>query len=76
MTSAAQSSNTSTNELLDLLGAETKAPGWPNVLSNTSTKLPRPKAPVVDIETNNEVPASEDLKGILSTPISTNGDQD
>jgi len=65
MTSAAQKSKTSVDELLNLLAAETKAPGWPNVLSSTSTKAPRPKAPVVNIETDNNVSASEDLKGIF-----------
>jgi len=45
-----------------LLGAETKAPSWPNVLSNTSTKAAREKTPIVDIEKQSEVSPSEDIK--------------
>jgi triose/dihydroxyacetone kinase / FAD-AMP lyase (cyclizing) len=48
---------------MELLGAETKAPAWPNVLSNTSTKLTRKETPVVDIEKQTEISASEDING-------------
>jgi len=49
---------------MELLGAETKAPSWPNVLSNTSTKAARKETPVVDIETQTELSPSEDIKGM------------
>jgi triose/dihydroxyacetone kinase / FAD-AMP lyase (cyclizing) len=48
---------------MELLGAETKAPSWPNVLSNTSTKAVRKEIPVVDIGKQTEVSPSEDIKG-------------
>jgi dihydroxyacetone kinase len=62
---AAKESKTSVSELMELLGAETKAPSWPNFLSNTSTKFPQKKTPVVDIEKQTEVPVSEDIKGTV-----------
>lgn len=46
-----------------LLGAETKAPAWPNVLSNTSTKVARKEIPTVDIEKQTEVAAKEEIEG-------------
>lgn len=48
---------------MDLLGAETKAPSWPNVASNTSTKVEREKAPTVDIEKQTEPSRKEDIQG-------------
>jgi len=63
LTTAAKESKTSVSELLELLGAETKAPAWPNVLSNTSTKVARKATPVVDINKQADISASEDIKG-------------
>jgi len=63
LTTAAKKSKTSVSELMELLGAETKAPSWPNVLSNTSTKEVQKGTPVVDIEKRSEVSANEDIKG-------------
>ena len=63
LTTAANKSKASVSELMELLGAETKAPSWPNVLSNTSTKEARKGTPVVDIEKRSEVSAKEDIKG-------------
>jgi dihydroxyacetone kinase len=48
---------------MDLLAAETKAPSWPNVLSNTSTKETRREIPIVDIEKTAEISPNEDIKG-------------
>jgi dihydroxyacetone kinase len=62
LTTAAKSSKTSVSELMDLLGAETKAPAWPNVLANTSTKAVRKGPPGIDISKQNRVPDSEDIK--------------
>lgn len=64
LTVAAQESKTTTAELLNLLGAGTKAPSWPNVLSNTSTKVLSKKFPTPDIESQTEVTSNEDIKGI------------
>jgi dihydroxyacetone kinase len=66
LTIAAKESKTSVSELMELLGAETKAPAWPNVLSNTSTKVTRKEAPTVDIEKQTEISAKEELKGMDS----------
>lgn len=66
LTTAAKESKTSVSELMELLGAETKAPSWPNVLSNTSTKVARKETPIVDIEKQTEVRESEDIKGTVS----------
>jgi dihydroxyacetone kinase len=63
LTTAAKESKTSVSELMELLGAETKAPSWPNVLANTSTKTARKETPVVDIEKQIGVSANEDIKG-------------
>jgi len=63
LTTAAKESNTSVSELMDLLGAETKAPAWPNVLSNTSTKAVRKEIPIVDIEKETEISPNEEIKG-------------
>jgi dihydroxyacetone kinase len=63
LTAAAKESKSSVEELLELLGAETKAPSWPNVLSNTSTKVSRKDAPAVDIDSQTDVPSNEDIKG-------------
>jgi dihydroxyacetone kinase len=41
ITRAASASSSTTSELLGLLSAPTTAPSWPNVLSNTSTKVAR-----------------------------------
>ena len=62
LTTAASSSKTSVSELMQLLGAETKAPAWPNVLANTSTKEKRKEAPGIDISKQNEVSDSEDIR--------------
>lgn len=51
---------------MDLLGAETKAPAWPNVLSNISTKTKRKETPDVDIEKQAKVSADEDIKSMSS----------
>lgn len=66
LTNAARESKTSVSELMELLGAETKAPSWPNVLSNTSTKAGRKEAPIVDIEKKSDISANEDIKGKIS----------
>lgn len=63
LTTAAKESKTSVSELLDLLADETKAPSWPNVLSNTSTKADRTAAPEVDIEQRTQIPPEDDIKG-------------
>jgi dihydroxyacetone kinase len=62
LTAAAHSSKTSVYELMDLLAAETSAPAWPNVLANTSTKLPRKAPPEIDISKKNQISDSEDIK--------------
>ncbi|EPE26915.1 DAK1/DegV-like protein [Glarea lozoyensis ATCC 20868] len=61
LTIAAKESNTSVDELLGLLAYETKAPAWPNVLSNTSTKAERKPTPVVDIEKQTPISTEEDI---------------
>jgi dihydroxyacetone kinase len=66
LTAAANKSKTSVSELMDLLGAETKAPSWPNVQSNTSTKEGPKETPIVDIEKRSEASAKEDIKGRMS----------
>jgi dihydroxyacetone kinase len=48
---------------LELLNAETKAPSWPNVLANSSTKDDRKQTSIVDIEKQNDISADEDIKG-------------
>lgn len=63
ITTAAKNSETSVAELLELLADETNAPAWPNVLSNTSTKVERPAAPKIDIEKQTQISASEEIKG-------------
>jgi dihydroxyacetone kinase len=60
---AAKESKTSVSELLDLLADQTKAPSWPNVLSNTTTKVDRTAAPEVDIEKQTEISPEDDIKG-------------
>jgi len=54
------------SELMELLAAETKAPSWPNVLSNTSTKVARKQTPVVDIEKQPQISPEEDIEGTKS----------
>jgi dihydroxyacetone kinase len=66
LTTAAEESKTSVSELMELLGEQTKAPAWPNVLSNTSTKVARKEIPTVDIEKQTEISAEEDIKGTIS----------
>lgn len=63
VTTAAKESETSASELLELLSAETKAPNWPNVLANTSTKVDRKAVPVVDLEKRTKVSPEADIKG-------------
>jgi dihydroxyacetone kinase len=48
---------------MDLLGAETKAPAWPNVLANTSTKSAERNSPEADIEKQTPVSPDEDIRG-------------
>ena len=67
LTRAAKESNTSVSELMDLLGAETKAAAWPNVLSNTSTKGALKEIPTVDIDKQSEVSPNEEIKGKLTS---------
>lgn len=62
LTVAAKEGKTSVEELMDLLGAETKAPSWPNVLSNTSTKTARKGAPEIDLEKEVQIKSEEDIK--------------
>jgi dihydroxyacetone kinase len=62
LTTAAKESKTGVEELMGLLGAETKAPAWPNVLANSSTKVNRKKAPGIDIEKRAEVEDDKDIK--------------
>ena len=52
------------SELLDLLGAETKAPAWPNVAANTATKNARKGASAIDIEKKTEITPDQDIKGM------------
>ncbi|KAJ5035112.1 uncharacterized protein L3040_008372 [Drepanopeziza brunnea f. sp. 'multigermtubi'] len=61
LTIAARESKTKVDELLTLLGAETKAPAWPNVLANSSTKVASQGTPEVDIEKQAPVAANEDI---------------
>jgi dihydroxyacetone kinase len=63
LTIAATESSTSVSELLGLLNAETKAPSWPNVFANSSTKDDRKQTSIVDIEKQNDISADEDIKG-------------
>jgi dihydroxyacetone kinase len=63
LTIAAEESKTSAAKLLELLADETKAPSWPNVLANTSTKVDRTAAPEVDIEKQTEISPEDDIKG-------------
>jgi len=58
---------------MDLLGAETKAPSWPNVASNTSTKVAREKAPIVDIGKQTEPSRKEDIQGKQRIQVSEQG---
>jgi dihydroxyacetone kinase len=67
LTTAAKESKTSVSELMELLDAETKAPSWPNVLSNTSTKEAQKETPTVDIEKQTEVSVQEDIKGKVTS---------
>ncbi|KAF4624111.1 hypothetical protein G7Y89_g14060 [Cudoniella acicularis] len=62
LTTAAKESKTSVSELMELLADETKAPSWPNVLSNTSTKATRKDLPVVDVEKQTQISPEEDIK--------------
>ena len=62
LTNAAKESKTSVGELMDLLAAETKAPAWPNVLANSSTKGKRKEAPGIDISKQNEIKEDADIK--------------
>ncbi|KAK0105777.1 hypothetical protein ONS95_004295 [Cadophora gregata] len=62
LTIAAKESKTSVDELMDLLGAETKAPAWPNVLANTSTKAAKKGSPEVDIEKQAPISPDDDIK--------------
>jgi dihydroxyacetone kinase len=61
LTNAAKESGASVDELMDLLGAETKAPAWPNVAANSSTKGNRKRAPGIDIEKRTKVEEDEDI---------------
>ncbi|CAG8959801.1 hypothetical protein HYFRA_00001709 [Hymenoscyphus fraxineus] len=54
--------NAGTSKIIELLEDPTNAPAWPNVLSNTSTKVERPAAPVIDIEKQAQISANEDIK--------------
>ena len=63
LTTAAKESKTSATELLELLAAETKAPAWPNVLANASTKVARKPAPAVDLEKQTKISPEDDIKG-------------
>ena len=62
LTNAARGSSTTVDELLILLGAETKAPAWPNVLANSSTTGERLHAMEKDISTQSKVKEGEDIK--------------
>lgn len=62
LTTAAKESKVSVNELMSLLEAETKAPAWPNVLANSSTKVGRKEAPGIDISKQNKVSEDEDIR--------------
>jgi dihydroxyacetone kinase len=63
LSNVAKEIKTSVDELMELLGADTKAPSWPNVSSNYSTRRARIKMPQVDIEKEVDVLADEDIKG-------------
>lgn len=67
ITTAAKESRTSALELLELLAYETKAPAWPNVLANSSTKVNRALVQSVDIEKRSAISVEEDIKGMLVT---------
>ncbi|KAE8454509.1 hypothetical protein EG329_000132 [Mollisiaceae sp. DMI_Dod_QoI] len=66
LTLAAKESKTSVDELMELLGAETKAPSWPNVLANTSTKTTRKDASEIDLEKEVQITLEEDIRGKLA----------
>jgi len=62
ITIAASESSTSVSELLGLLNDETRAPSWPNVLANTSTKVSRNEVAAKDIKKRVPVSAKEEIK--------------
>jgi len=62
ITLATKASKTTVEELMHLLSAETTAPSWPNVLSNTTTRAPRREAPVVDVEKQYLITPENDIK--------------
>jgi dihydroxyacetone kinase len=68
LTLAATTSKTTVDELMGLLASETKAPAWPNVLSNMSTRNIRKEPIEVDIDKETEFSADEDIKGKLDLP--------
>jgi dihydroxyacetone kinase len=62
VSTAASECKCPTAELLDLLSDPTAAPSWPNVLSNTSTKLGRPPPSFANGVTKRpQLSASEDI---------------
>jgi dihydroxyacetone kinase len=71
LTLAAQNSNSTVPEFLDLLAAHTHATSWPNPLANTSTKAARTAVPVIDIEKRAEIPAGEDINSMFPDNITS-----
>ena len=72
MTAVTRESKTSVDELMGLLAADTKAPAWPNVLANSSTKGKRVDAPTVDIESNSDVKEGQNITidaGVLESSV-------
>jgi dihydroxyacetone kinase len=63
LTFAAYNSGTSVDELMELLGANVKAPSWPNVHSNTSTRVARKQILDIDVDKNTDILDQEDIKG-------------
>lgn len=64
ISTAAAACKLSSYELLELLSDPTAAPAWPNVLSNTSTKVTRKALPQSNnISTRPKISSSEDILG-------------
>ncbi|TVY12676.1 Dihydroxyacetone kinase, partial [Lachnellula arida] len=62
ISTAAAACKLSSSELLDLLSDPTSAPAWPNVLSNTSTKVTRKAIHQnKNVSTRPKIPSSEDI---------------
>lgn len=66
LAAAAEQCGSPVSELLDLLAADTAAPAWPNVRSNTSTKAKRKPAPIINLEKKIQVSDDENIHSVFS----------